>query len=98
MTQLSEDIKNKVLTESVMFLDWVVDHKNKLMTTEDVRNIIKKLLAREGVSYTEDDLYSLSTLTFLVEGKVAKQLRKNFNFDSEISNFYRSINLPVGTF
>lgn len=93
--KLDDRLTGGILVELGMFQSWTLDNRGVDLGAVILEHIIKKILDRENVKYSDDEVTGLKFMALSnMEWEQLRDFRRKTNFDSNVAGFCKSINLP----
>ena len=94
--KIDDKLINGILIEVGMFQSWTLDNRGVDLDSVILESIIKKILDRESVKYTNEEVGIMKLMALSnTEFDQLRAFRKKTNFDINVSGFCRSINLSA---
>ena len=92
--KLNDKLFSGILGEIGMFQSWYLDFKHTDLSSEEINMILKRIIERENLNVSKDELFMMQMLTIGNELDAWTELRAKTGFDRQVAGFCRSINIP----
>lgn len=93
--KLDERMLGMISIELAMFMRWMEENRQRLLWSDQAKDIARKILNRENYKFSEQDLFHIVNLAMVSDATQIDDVRKRTGFDRTIEGFCKSISIPV---
>lgn len=95
--KLKQDDISEISIDISMLLRWYETNDRRILTPDEARAIINRMLARDGFKYKEAEVDAILYLAFTSDIDSMDGLRERTDFDKKIVSFFNSIGMTPPT-